>query len=162
VLGNVLKEDLNRIWSKELFLNYRIGNWIPQKCKKCGLLSLCMCGCKTTRTNKEYCEDKILSDYAKFWKPIPLELTRQKIKYKKFNYKKDLFEVNKSAKILTKENLIITPSGIKIRVEQPVLVLLDYLKSNKSLKYYNKNLDKLDYIVLNLIKIKVINRSQNV
>lgn len=55
-LGNILKEDLIRIWNKSpTLISFRKRDWLPKKCQECKLLEKCGGGCSLSKiTNKDH------------------------------------------------------------------------------------------------------------
>lgn len=48
-LGNILKEDIKKIWSKNKFLlNIRKLKYTPKECKNCKYISICRGGCRAS------------------------------------------------------------------------------------------------------------------
>jgi radical SAM protein with 4Fe4S-binding SPASM domain len=61
VLGNVLEDDLIRIWQdSEKCRYFRSMEWLDEECKACNLSQTCLAGCKITRTDKLHFSTDIL------------------------------------------------------------------------------------------------------
>lgn len=162
VLGNILSDDVKNIWNNQFFEQYRSAKWIPQKCRSCQALSLCMVGCKTTNFKKEYSPDVILSKNQNFWVPQKLILKNHVLKKKEISTQ-DIYQIAKNIKVYPNDNLLVTPSGIKVKINTSIISLLNFIDGKTKLKSFidkiahnTKNIKSLSEAIDNLIKLKVI------
>jgi radical SAM protein with 4Fe4S-binding SPASM domain len=57
VIGNIKNTSLKEIWNNKWYFDYRSFEWLPEKCKKCSLLTNCYGGCKASSGIEPYSFD---------------------------------------------------------------------------------------------------------
>jgi radical SAM protein with 4Fe4S-binding SPASM domain len=54
VVGNILEDEWSRIWNHPTCKGIRAREYVPEKCKKCSLLTICGGGCPLELKEKKY------------------------------------------------------------------------------------------------------------
>jgi pyrroloquinoline quinone biosynthesis protein E len=60
-MGNILVTPLLEIWNEHPeYVRFRVGNWLPERCRECEHLPTCMAGCKMSTGSASFAPDVLL------------------------------------------------------------------------------------------------------
>jgi len=71
ILGNILDEDLRKLWNSEKIVKFRSYTWAPEQCRSCTLFTNCFGGCKRAPNGTWRIDPIAMEPYEEFYVANP-------------------------------------------------------------------------------------------